>query len=114
MDKKQFVIDYIDARVTQDFHEDQHRKAIDTLAGGSCDYEAVIFNYHQMVQVMLAQLIGEENVNWIDWFLYENFCDTGRRGGTAYINDHEYDIETVDQLFDLCLDHTTFNEVVFG
>lgn len=112
-DKRKFVSDYVDALIAQDALANKQRALVDALAGGPSDFDGHAYEMHKFTDNVVIALIGVDNAEWISWYLYDNIISNNgsRYGGRVDINGVSHDIATVDQLFDICMDKTTFASV---
>lgn len=110
--KKKFVEQYVAALIAQDELASKQRGLVDALAGGPTDFDGHTYLHYKFTDDLVRALIGVDNVEWVNWYLYDNIISNrGSHGGHVKINGVSHLIGTVDQLFDVCMDKTTFASV---
>jgi hypothetical protein len=112
---KNYVLLYIAAKIEQDRHNDEMFDAVTALTGNNGhDFEPMAFGYYKFIEDTVRVIIGKENHEWVDWYLYDNILyNEGRHGGWVEFDGEKCDVTTPDMLVDICMDLTQFNQDFF-
>ena len=112
---RHYCIDYITKKQQHSEKTSRMMDAVNELACGATDFEPITIPYYRFIEDTFQRVLGEDNHEWVEWYLYDNiFRDEGRYGGEVVIKGIEYDIATPEELVDICMDMSECNQAFFA
>lgn len=112
---KLWITEYIAAKEAQAVLYDTLTDAVTALnSGEATDFEPIAMPYYRFIEDTFVHILGDDNHEWIEWYLYDNRYKDGRRGGKVVIDGHEYDISRPEHLIETCLNLNEVDRSFFG